>query len=304
VRGDLPLVVVPDRVDAGAQVLDGDSTDALCLYLRVFGAHEGVDMPPDVRAEVTAAVDNAADMLLRLSDAYNGLANYLRLRADGARRIDTDDLADDVFAYLLGHGPSRRVLRIPDPLGIDRRDLAGLQTALKGVELKADLPANGAEGARNHIRQLERRLEATTDVAARARLGNELTRARRTLTAYEQWAKGSRAYGVPAQILGTAAAIADGENPARAAGEAGLSGLLARAGARLAPAAGRGAGGIAAGLIASVAGEVGVDALDPTPEQHEYGSPDELLDEIERDMPGLRERHPEEAGAIGGQHLG
>ena len=52
-------------------------------------------MPPALRSKVAEAVAAAAA----------GLANYLRLRADGARRIDTDDLSDDLFAELLHDGP-------------------------------------------------------------------------------------------------------------------------------------------------------------------------------------------------------
>jgi hypothetical protein len=296
--GDLALVVMPDRVDAGAQALDADSTDALCLYLRVFGAHEGVDMPPDVRAKVTAAVDDAAAMLLRLSHTFNGLANYLRLRAEGARRFDTDGLADDFFVDVLDYGPAQRVLGIPEPVAIPHRDLAGLKAALKGVELKADLPGNGADGARTHIRQLERRLNATTDAAEHARISDELARTRRTLTAFEQWAKGARTYGVPAQILATAADIAEGENPGAAAAKAGLSGLLTRLAVRAAPGAAGGWPGIAAGMVVGIGAEIGIDKL--ASDEHEYASRDELLGQIEDMVERRREavhlpgpdRHP------------
>jgi hypothetical protein len=235
-------------------------------------------------------------VLLRLSDGFHGLANYLKLRADGARRIDTDELSDDVFAYLLEYGPSLRLLRVQEPLGVQRRDYEGLEKSLKVVELKADLPGHGAEGTRTFITRLERRLDATSDAAERARLTRRLTSARRTLTAFEQAAKGAKAYGGPAQVIGAAAEIADGENPAKVAGKAWWTGLAGRLGARMAPGATRGVGGMAAGLAAGLAAEAGFDALDPTPEEQEYRSTDELLDEIDRDLDGLRRRHsPPEA---------
>lgn len=86
-----PVVTVdPHELDAAARVCAGDSVEALLGFVTLAGATEGIDMPPEVRARVTAAVQVAARQLWVLADELATLDLLLRRRAALVRLVDGD----------------------------------------------------------------------------------------------------------------------------------------------------------------------------------------------------------------------